>query len=946
MKKALDQNNKMVDIIESQATNTYFCPVCKKELIRNFGAIKQFYSHEKNVDATDCEIKMKLIIKEDKTIFQQSDTDILSTEFYNKQFDDVEVEMSDYMSEEGYYLTKEQKDIIFSKEDRVKVSALTGSSKSTTLYYYAKEHKFSKILYLVYNKSMQLESEKMFKSQKHVEIRTIHSLGYSFSGKFYRDKLTFNYGVVDIIKDLNLNWDKDMELAVKINAIMKEYSLSSAENFSDLEIFKEDDMRGKILALSERLWELKKKYKNSVKISHDDYLKMFHLSRTDLSNKYDIIMLDECLPASQYVKTDQGNKSIKKLYELHKSGEKLPNALSYNIEKDLFEYKPIVSAMKSENREILEIQTEGLNKLSCTPNHKVLTQRGWVVAQDLVIGKDSMILDNTFNQKTKYKPNDDQLQIIMGSFLGDGSLSKQSKFNTYRLKFTQGEKQFDYFKSKIKAFDLPYKMIKSGYTQKLSIYQSDYTKVFLLEDDPMELLNDIEPLGLAIWYQDDGTYEHSRSIAINSNQLTLEQTTYLRDIILNKYDIEFIISKSKDKYYYLRLNVESAKRFLKLISPYMHPSMQYKTYLDISNNVCEYNNTYLNHGGNYIKSINNVSNEDVYDIEVTDNHNFITQRTKNQSTSGVVVHNCQDSSTMMFDIIKNSNVSKICVVGDPYQKINGWKNAVNIMPMFDAKEYKLTTSFRVSNNIAHIENLIISDFIGDNIKMKGFNTKQTIVDKIDKSKPYACLCRTNAYIFAEIAEELSKNKDKKLFFVGEFKSYSFESLKQAYFFSQGHPTKNKLFAKFKDYSTMKTYAEDITDIEILSLIRMVDKYGSRIIDIVDGIKNNTVTDKSKADIMFSTCHKAKGLTIDIPVYISNDHLDLEVTYRNKYLKKEEDYDDNEKKKAKKDISEEIFIVYVAISRCKGQIELSDSIKRYLLMRYNHVGHELHSVSSQ
>ena len=103
MKKAYDQNHKLVDIIESQATSQYFCPVCKKELIRNFGAVKQFYSHQKDVDATDCEIKMKLIIKEDKTIFQQSESNILSTEFYNKQFDDVEVEMSDYMSEEGYY---------------------------------------------------------------------------------------------------------------------------------------------------------------------------------------------------------------------------------------------------------------------------------------------------------------------------------------------------------------------------------------------------------------------------------------------------------------------------------------------------------------------------------------------------------------------------------------------------------------------------------------------------------------------------------------------------------------------------------------------------------------------------------------------------------------------------------------------------------------------------
>ena len=597
MKKAYDQNHKIVDIIESVSTNTYSCPVCKKELIRNFGAKKQFYSHQKDVDATDCEIKMKLIIKDDKSIFQQSESNVLADEFYSKQFDNVKVEMSDYMSEEGYFLTQEQKDIIFSTEDRVKVSALTGSSKSTTLYYYAKEHPFSKILYLVYNKSMQIESEKMFSKQKHVEIRTIHSLGYFYCGKFYRDKLTFNYGVVDIIKDLNLNWDKDMELAVKINAMMKEYSLSSAQDFNDLEIFKEDDMRGKIISYSNKLWELKKKYKNSVKISHDDYLKMFHISRTDLSNKYDIIMLDEC----------------------------------------------------------------------------------------------------------------------------------------------------------------------------------------------------------------------------------------------------------------------------------------------------------------------------------------------------------QDSSTMMFDILKNSNVKGIVTVGDPYQAIYGWRQSVNIMPLFDAKEYKLTTSFRVSNNIAHIENLIISDFIGDNIKMKGFNTKQIIVDKIDKSKPYACLCRTNAFIFAEIADALYDDKNKKLFFVGGFQSYSFQNLKECFFFSQGHPTKNKLFAKFEDYSKMKDYANDIEDIELLSLIRMVDKYGSSIVNIVDGIKNNAVTNKDKADIIFSTIHKSKGLTLSIPVYISNDHLDLEVTYKNKYLKREEDYDS--KKKVEKDISEEIYCIYVVISRCSGEIELSDSIKRYLLLRHKTNGHELHDINS-
>ncbi len=599
MRKALNENNKMIDIIESVASSTYKCPVCGEELIRNFGAQKQFYSHPKNVDATNCEIKMKLIIKEDKSILQESESNILADEFYNKKFDDVKVEMSDYMSEEEYYLTKEQKDIIFSKEDRVKVSALAGSSKTTTLYYYAKTRPHKKILYIVYNRSMKEEALHTFGKLRNVSVMTLHGLAYSFCGKYYRDKLTLNYGTVDIIKDLKLDWNKDMELAVKVNEMMRTYMLSDAEKFEDLEIFKEDDMRNKILACSNRLWELKKSYKNNVKIEHDFYLKCFQLSHTDLSSKYDIIMNDEM----------------------------------------------------------------------------------------------------------------------------------------------------------------------------------------------------------------------------------------------------------------------------------------------------------------------------------------------------------QDSSLMMFDIIKSANTTGLIVVGDYLQAIYSFRNSVNIMPMFDAKEYKLTTSFRVSNNIAHIVNLLISDFIGDDIKMKGFNSKQTIVDRIDKSKPYVCLCRTNAYIFSEIADALSENKNKKLFFEGGYRSYNFNNLKDCLFYSQGHPTKNKIFSKFKDYVTMKIFAERTDDIELLSLIRMVDKYGNRIVDIVDGIKNNAVTDKKKADIIFSTCHRAKGMTYSLPVYISGDYLDIEGLYKKKYITSLDELNEKDKEYIQRDLSEELHIIYVSITRPSGKISLSDSIKRYLLMRYKDIGHELHNTSN-
>jgi len=51
----------------------------------------------------------------------------------------------------------------------------------------------------------------------------------------------------------------------------------------------------------------------------------------------------------------------------------------------------------------------------------------------------------------------------------------------------------------------------------------------------------------------------------------------------------------------------------------------------------------------------------------------------------------------------------------------------------------------------------------------------------------------------------------------------------------------------------------------------------------------------------------------------------------------------DKENLEKDISEEIFIIYISITRASNKVELSDSIKRYLLMRYKDMGHELHNV---
>ena len=77
-------------------------------------------------------------------------------------------------------LTQEQLDIINSTGN-IKINAVAGSGKTTTIIEYAKARPAnSRILYLAFNKSVKLEAVKKFAESglKNVQVETAHSLAY------------------------------------------------------------------------------------------------------------------------------------------------------------------------------------------------------------------------------------------------------------------------------------------------------------------------------------------------------------------------------------------------------------------------------------------------------------------------------------------------------------------------------------------------------------------------------------------------------------------------------------------------------------------------------------------------------------------------------------------------------------------------------------------------
>ena len=208
-------------------------------------------------------------------------------------------------------LTNEQKDIINSTGN-IKINAVAGSGKTTTIIEYAKTRPTtSKILYLAFNKSVKLEASRKFieKGLDNVKVETAHSLAYRHI--VYQNKYKVRaqgYKTHEIVEILNLkgNEEKHTEyvIANHINKFIAYFCNSDKQRTQDLNYLDTiTDLKARTFVLSfyeyivsqSRLL-LSKMNKGEIEITHDFYLKKFQLSNPKLG--YDYILFDEGQDAS------------------------------------------------------------------------------------------------------------------------------------------------------------------------------------------------------------------------------------------------------------------------------------------------------------------------------------------------------------------------------------------------------------------------------------------------------------------------------------------------------------------------------------------------------------------------------------------------------------------------------------------------------------------------
>jgi len=126
----------------------------------------------------------------------------------------------------------------------------------------------------------------------------------------------------------------------------------------------------------------------------------------------------QCIPEGTIISTKDGELKIENLIKLQKT----PDILTYNLAKQVYEYKPIVKKFIMKSQIILDIKTKYGYNIKLTPNHPIFVLRDeakkWIKASNLNTSDKIFITNNTVIKKIK----DPQIMnfIPRSSYLVDG----------------------------------------------------------------------------------------------------------------------------------------------------------------------------------------------------------------------------------------------------------------------------------------------------------------------------------------------------------------------------------------------------------------------------------------------------------------------------------------------------------------------------------------------
>jgi recombination protein RecA len=302
----------------------------------------------------------------------------------------------------------------------------------------------------------------------------------------------------------------------------------------------------------------------------------------------------------------------------------------------------------------------GKAQFAATENHLVRTPGGWRPAGELISGDRLLLAEPK-------RLSDQQLQLILGSLMGDGNLSpnRLSRSGT-RFRMGHGAQQAAYLDWKVSLLG----NIKcSRTTNAKGAVFADFTPLPELAElhDAVyfgdgkkhlswDYLKALTPLALAAWYADDGSFTlRSKGVQERTRggtgriEICVEAMSpgsrdrlvqYLQDT--HGLNVRMRMSGAR-QVAVLVFTTAASEKFQKLVAPYVHPSMDYKLlprYRGQFSVEAEFAAAELRLQPAQVLSVHvkpPTRSMNRFDIEVEGNHNYFVD--------GVMVHNSPETTT-------------------------------------------------------------------------------------------------------------------------------------------------------------------------------------------------------------------------------------------------------------------------------------------------------------
>ncbi|EHP5749366.1 hypothetical protein KMX18_004687 [Salmonella enterica] len=132
-----------------------------------------------------------------------------------------------------------------------------------------------------------------------VTCKTSHQLAYAATGRFFASRLVSNLKVTDVARALN---SKNWRLARAVLYTLNHFICSADAQITAIHAPDEEELpdteRAQAVTAAQRLWLMMTARQENFPVTHDTYLKLYQLSRPDLSSRYSTLLFDEAQDAN------------------------------------------------------------------------------------------------------------------------------------------------------------------------------------------------------------------------------------------------------------------------------------------------------------------------------------------------------------------------------------------------------------------------------------------------------------------------------------------------------------------------------------------------------------------------------------------------------------------------------------------------------------------------